>query len=71
MGAVAATRFRDEGYDPHAPGWPGDGDTVEASRANPDAIGDHGIDDVVAHFAGVIDGAARAADPRSGTRSAG
>jgi len=47
--------FRDAGYEPHAPGWPGDGDTVEASRADPDAIADHGIDDVVAHFAGIIE----------------
>jgi pimeloyl-ACP methyl ester carboxylesterase len=47
--------FRDAGYEPQAPGWPGDGDTVEASRANPDAIADHGIDDVVAHFAGIIE----------------
>lgn len=49
------SRFRDEGYEPQAPGWPGDGATVEASRADPDAIGDHGIDDVVEHFAGLID----------------
>ncbi|WP_433053537.1 alpha/beta hydrolase [Dactylosporangium sp. CS-033363] len=47
--------FREAGYEPMAPGWPGDGETVEASRANPDAIGDHGIDDVVAHFAGIIE----------------
>src|SRR6266496_5172845 len=47
--------FAAAGYDPQAPGWPGDGDTVAASRENPDAIGDHGIDDVVAHFAAVID----------------
>jgi pimeloyl-ACP methyl ester carboxylesterase len=47
--------FREAGYEPQAPGWPGDGDTVEASRANPDAIADHGIDDVVAHFAGIIE----------------
>ena len=47
--------FRDAGYEPQAPGWPGDGDTVEASRANPEAIGDHGIDDVVTHFAAVIE----------------
>jgi pimeloyl-ACP methyl ester carboxylesterase len=47
--------FGDAGYEPQAPGWPGDGDTVEASRADPDAIGDHGIDDVVAHFATVIE----------------
>jgi pimeloyl-ACP methyl ester carboxylesterase len=47
--------FRANGYDPQAPGWPGDGETVEASRANPEAIGDHGIDDVVAHFAAIIE----------------
>lgn len=50
------TRFREAGYDVQAPGWPGDGDTVESSRANPDAIGDHGIDDVVEHYAGIIRG---------------
>ena len=49
------TRFRTEGYEPAAPGWPGDGPTVEASRHDPEAIGDHGIDDVVAHFAAVIE----------------
>jgi pimeloyl-ACP methyl ester carboxylesterase len=48
-------RFREEGYEPMAPGWPGDGETVEASRRHPEAIGDHGIDDVVAHFAGIIE----------------
>lgn len=48
--------FRDAGYDPVAPGWPGDGETVEDSRADPDAIGDHGIDDVTQHFAGLISG---------------
>lgn len=49
-------RFTSAGYDASAPGWPGDPDTVEAARANPDAIADHGIDDVVAHFAEVISG---------------
>jgi pimeloyl-ACP methyl ester carboxylesterase len=47
--------FLAAGFDALAPGWPGDGDTVQASRENPDAIGDHGIDDVVAHFAAIID----------------
>jgi len=47
--------FREVGYEPQAPGWPGDGATVEASRANADAIGDHGIDDVVTHYAGLIE----------------
>src|SRR3954447_19567643 len=47
--------FRAAGYEPQAPGWPGDGDTVQASRDNAEAIGDHGIDDVVAHFAAIIE----------------
>ena len=38
--------FREAGYAPVAPGWPGDGATVEESRANPDAIADHGIEEV-------------------------
>jgi pimeloyl-ACP methyl ester carboxylesterase len=47
--------FRDAGYAPTAPGWPGDPDSVEEARADPGTIADHGIDDVVAHFAGIID----------------
>jgi len=46
--------FRESGYDPQAPGWPGVPDTVEDARRNPDSIADHGIDDVVAHYAGLI-----------------
>jgi pimeloyl-ACP methyl ester carboxylesterase len=48
--------FRQSGYEPLAPGWPGDPDTVEEARANPELIADHGIDDVVAHFAKIIAG---------------
>lgn len=48
--------FTEAGYAASAPGWPGDPDTVAAARANPDEIADHGIDDVVAHFAEVIAG---------------
>jgi pimeloyl-ACP methyl ester carboxylesterase len=48
--------FRQAGYEPSAPGWPGEPDTVEQARANPDSVADHGIDDVVAHYAKVIDG---------------
>jgi hypothetical protein len=29
--------FRNEGYDPSAPGWPGDPDTVEDARQNPES----------------------------------
>jgi pimeloyl-ACP methyl ester carboxylesterase len=48
--------FTGAGYAASAPGWPGDPDTVDAARAHPDEIADHGIDDVVAHFAEVIAG---------------
>lgn len=47
--------FTERGYAPVLAGWPGDGDTVEASRLNPEAIADHGIDDVTEHLKGVID----------------
>src|SRR5262245_47320155 len=49
--------FRTAGYDPSAPGWPGDSDTVEQTRANADNLADHGIDDVVNHYAKIIGGA--------------
>ena len=49
--------FTSRGYGPVlAPGWPGEADTVAASRENPDAVADKGIDDVVAHYAQIIDG---------------
>jgi pimeloyl-ACP methyl ester carboxylesterase len=47
--------FRDAGYEPVAPGWPGDPGTVEAARANPDALADHGIDEVTNHYARIIE----------------
>jgi pimeloyl-ACP methyl ester carboxylesterase len=47
--------FAARGYEPQAPGWPGDPGTVEAARANPDAIAGHGIDDVTGHYAAIID----------------
>jgi pimeloyl-ACP methyl ester carboxylesterase len=49
-----ADLFKDAGYEPVAPGWPGDSDTVEASRANPEAIANHGIKDVTWHYGDVI-----------------
>ncbi|MEW9527067.1 alpha/beta hydrolase [Microbispora sp. NPDC049125] len=48
--------FQKAGYAPSAPGWPGDGATVEESRANPEALAGHGIDDVVEHYAKIING---------------
>ena len=46
--------FNAAGYDASAPGWPGDPDTVEGARANPDALADHGIDEVTEHYASII-----------------
>jgi len=46
--------FRDAGYAPSAPGWPGDSDTVEETRKQPERVAGHGIDDVVEHYARVI-----------------
>jgi pimeloyl-ACP methyl ester carboxylesterase len=48
--------FRQAGYEPVAPGWPGIPDTVEEARANPDSIADHGIEDITRHYASIIDG---------------
>ncbi len=46
--------FGEAGYEPVAASWPGDGFTVADSRANPEAIANHGIDDVTAHLASII-----------------
>jgi pimeloyl-ACP methyl ester carboxylesterase len=46
--------FNEAGYDAIAPGWPGDGDTVEASRADPDSIGNRGIDEITKRMSEVI-----------------
>ena len=48
-------QFRAAGYESSAPGWPGDGDTVEATRANPESVANHGIDEVTRHYASFID----------------
>ena len=47
--------YRQAGYDPIAPGWPGDSDTVAATRENSDAVGNHGIDDITAKYLQVIE----------------
>jgi non-heme chloroperoxidase len=48
--------FRENGYAPTAPGWPGDGATVEETRSHPERVAGHGVDDVVAHYASAIAG---------------
>jgi pimeloyl-ACP methyl ester carboxylesterase len=47
--------FAQRGYQPVALGWPGVPATVELAREAADSIADHGIDDVVAHYARIID----------------
>ncbi len=46
--------FEQAGYAPVAPGWPGDADTVEGSRADPESIANKGIQDVFDHYVEVI-----------------
>ena len=43
------------GYAPTAPGWPGDADTVEATRANPEALDGVGIEQICHHYADYIE----------------
>ncbi len=46
--------FAERGYAPSAPGWPGEPATVAEARDNPEAIADHGIDEVTSHYAKII-----------------
>src|SRR5271167_408355 len=48
-------RFSAAGYQVMAPGWPGDKETVQEARQNPDSVADKGVDEVAEHFAGIID----------------
>ncbi len=47
-------KFRKAGYEPSAPGWPGDADTVEEARNQPERVAGYGIDSVVQHYAAII-----------------
>ncbi len=47
--------FEAEGYATSAPGWPGDGDTVAATRADPDPLNGVGILDICEHYAAMIE----------------
>jgi pimeloyl-ACP methyl ester carboxylesterase len=51
---VWQSMFEQAGYGVMAPGWPGDQETVELARQNPESVADIGIDDVVEHFASII-----------------
>lgn len=47
--------FEDGGYTTYAPGWPGDVGTVELARADSSRVANRGIDDVVSHYAAIVD----------------
>ena len=47
--------FRAAGYDPIAPGWPGEPDTVADARQHPELVANATIDDAIAHYTKIID----------------
>ncbi|WP_028050836.1 alpha/beta hydrolase [Cellulomonas sp. URHD0024] len=47
--------FATRGLTATAPGWPGEADTVEATRADPDAQNDVGIQAICEHYAGLFE----------------
>ena len=47
--------FEQEGYTTSAPGWPGDADTVAATREDPSGLNDVGIEAICHHYADLID----------------
>src|SRR3989337_3050147 len=48
--------FASRGYASIAPGWPGDGDTVAQTRANPGAVAGFGVEDITDAYAKVLAG---------------
>jgi pimeloyl-ACP methyl ester carboxylesterase len=48
--------FRAAGYDPIAPGYPGEPGTVQQARREPELVADASIDDIAAHYGKIIDG---------------
>ncbi len=49
-------KFRSAGYQPVAPGWPGDGDTVAETRAHAEPLAGTGLDAVAEHYRGIVAG---------------
>jgi alpha-beta hydrolase superfamily lysophospholipase len=47
--------YREAGYDPIAPGWPGEPATVAEAREHPELVANTSIDDAVAHFSEIVD----------------
>ena len=46
--------YRSAGYDPIAPGWPGDSDTADNTRKNAAAVANKGLDDITNGYLDVI-----------------
>lgn len=46
--------FEERGYTTSAPGWPGDLDSVEATRANPAGLDNQGISEICHHYSDII-----------------
>jgi pimeloyl-ACP methyl ester carboxylesterase len=46
--------FRDAGYAPVAPPWPGEPATVEEARANPEPMAGYGVTEIADFYTGVI-----------------
>jgi non-heme chloroperoxidase len=51
-----AEYFASRGYEPIAPGWPGEAATAEEARATPDAVAGYGIGDITDHYSEIISG---------------
>ncbi|MCX6274451.1 MAG: alpha/beta hydrolase [Bacteroidetes bacterium] len=47
--------FSGHGYQVLNPGWPGDGETVELWRANPQAVANYGVKSIADHYARQIE----------------
>jgi pimeloyl-ACP methyl ester carboxylesterase len=47
--------FTERGYHPVAPGWPGDAETVDATRKDPSGMNGVGIADICHHYANLIE----------------
>jgi non-heme chloroperoxidase len=48
------SQLEERGYQPIAPGWPGDSATAEQTREDPEPTANHGIAEITDHFAAII-----------------
>jgi non-heme chloroperoxidase len=46
--------FREHGYEPSAPGWPGDSASIEGARKDPDSVAGFGVNQVVDEYVSAI-----------------